>query len=252
MITHFDEELLEKAKVFLRAADENPASRAFLEKFGFSAQERDRGRTLVENTRRSFEWEREGNAWNFLSPTPERRIEEARYWYADTRRRYVRNCLRAAEEESGWVGQKPAAHWTLARKATLGLAIALKHAVRAASPSAYLEHRAALRRNVERARGERAADAPPPKDSSLVALSGWYERWRLLAQRVFRERGDLMSPFGLVPGKAPPRLRSRSAQAKFGEKAASLGQEGQSNDGGDGTDEPPAPESQPAGRALRD
>ena len=251
MITRFDEELLEKARLFLRAADENPESRAFLEKFGFSAQERARGHTLVENTRLAFEWEREGKAWNFLSPTPERRLEEARYWYADTRRRYLRDCLRAAEDESGWTGYKPPAQWSLARKATVGLAIALRHAVRAASPRAWLGHRAALRRNLERALGERPADAPPPKDSTLVELSGWYEHWRLLAQRVFRERGDLMSPYGLVPGKAPPRLRSRSAQLKFGEKAASHAQLAQAADGEDGASEPEAQEPPRAGRVLR-
>ena len=220
MITHYDEELLEKARIFLRAADEQPESRAFLEKYGFSGPERERGRTLVRNTERSFEWERAGKAWNFLSPTAERRLEEARHWYADTRRRYLRSCLHAAEEESGWVGYKPSAQWSLGRKATLGLAIGLRHALRAASPGAFFQHRAELRRNLVRARGERPADAPPPKDSSLVELSGWYEHWRLLAQRVFRERPDLMTPYGLVPGKAPPRLRSRSAQEKYGEGAA--------------------------------
>jgi hypothetical protein len=244
LINHYEVELLEKASLFLRAADEQPDSRAFLEKYGFNAHERERGWTLVRNTERSFEWEREGKAWNFLSPTVERRLAEARYWYADRRRRYLRACLRAAEEESGWIGYQPSAQWSLARKATEGLAIALRHLLRAASPSAFLEHRAELRRNLVSALGERPAGAPPPKDSSLVELSGWYEHWRLLAQRVFRERPDLMTPYGLVPGKAPPRLRSRSARAKYGEGAAGSAF-------GMRSDESHEPEVAPAGRVLR-
>jgi len=244
LINHYEVELLEKARLFLRAADEQPDSRAFLERYGFNPQERERGRTLVRNTERSFEWEREGKAWNFLSPTVERRLAEARYWYADTRRRYLRSCLRAAEEESGWIGYKPSAQWSLLRKATEGFAIALRHALRAASPSAFIEHRAELRRNLVRALEERPADAPPPKDSSLVELSGWYEHWRLLAQRVFRERPDLMTPYGLVPGKAPPRLRSKSARAKYGEGAAGSAY-------GMRSDESHEPEVAPAGRVLR-
>ena len=89
MITHYDLELLEKAKLFLHAAGAQQESRSFLEKYGFNDKELERGRQLVTNTERSFEWEREGKAWNFLSPTAERRTEEARYWYADTRRRYL-------------------------------------------------------------------------------------------------------------------------------------------------------------------
>ena len=84
---------------------------------------------------------------------------------------------------------------------------------------AYVTHAASLRRNVERGQGPKPADAPPPKDTALVELAGWYERWRLLAHRVFRERGDLMAPYGLTPGKAPPRLRGKEA-VKYGEKAA--------------------------------
>jgi hypothetical protein len=244
LITHYDLELLEKAKLFLDAAGAQPESRAFLERYGFNDRELERGRQLVSNTERSFEWEREGKAWNFLSPTAARRTEEARYWYADTRRRYLRACLRAAEEESGWVGYKPSAQWSVTRKLTEGVLIALRQALRAASPAAYLAHRAELRRNLVRALGERPADAPPPKDSSLVELSGWYEHWRLLAQRVFRGRPDLMTPYGLVPGKAPPRLRSRSARAKYGEGAAGSAQQMR-------PDEAHEPEAAPAGRVLR-
>jgi hypothetical protein len=225
LINHFEDELLEKARLFLKAAEENSGSRAYLEDFGFAPAERDRGHTLVRNVERSFEWERRGIAWNFLSPTVERRLLEARHWYKDRRRRHVRACLRAAEEESGWVGYGPHSSWNFSRKATQGLAIALRHALRAASPAALLRHRAELRRNLASARGEKPADAPPPKDSALVELAGWYEHWRLLAQRIFRERPELMAPYGLVPGKAPPRLRSHSARLKFGEKAAGTASE---------------------------
>jgi hypothetical protein len=219
-VNRFEEELLTRARVFLKAAGENADSRAFLEEYGFKPEEQQRGRELVDNVERSFEWERSGKAWNFLSPTVARRMEEARHWYKDHRRRHMRACLREAEEESGWVGYRPAASWSVGRKATLGLAIALRHALRAASPWAYLAHRAELRRDLQLARGEKPAGAPPPKDSALVELAGWYEHWRLLTQRIFRERPELMAPFGLTPGKAPPRLRSRSARLKYGEGAA--------------------------------
>jgi hypothetical protein len=224
-VNRFEEELLEKARLFLKAAGENAESRGFLEQYGFAAEEQQRGRDLVRNAELSFEWEKDGKAWNFLSPTVERRLEEARHWYKDQRRRHMRACLREAEEASGWVGYRPAASWGVPRKATLGLAIALRHALRVASPAAYLSDRATLRRNLELARGERPAGAPPPKDSALVELAGWYEHWRLLAQRIFRERAELMAPYGLTPGKAPPRLRSRSARAKYGEGAAGTASE---------------------------
>jgi len=200
-ITRFDEELLTRARQFLAAADAHEDSRAVLQQYGFSDEERARGHDLVGKTERSFEWERAGKAWNFLSPTPERRVAEARHWYKDARRRHVRACLRAAEGSSS-VGE------------------ALGHVRRALSVRAYLGHRADLARDLERARGSRPADAPPPKDTTLVELAGWYERWRLLAQRVFRARADLMAPYGLTPGKAPPRLRGKLAQIRFGERAA--------------------------------
>jgi hypothetical protein len=219
-VNRFEDELLEKSRVFLKAASENGESHAFLEQYGFTAAEEERGRELVKNVERSFEWEKDGKAWNFLSPTVERRLEEARYWYKDQRRRHLRACFRAAEEQSGWAGYGPASSWSFPRKATLGLAIAVRHALRAASPSAYLEERARLRRNLQRALGEKPAGAPPPKDSALVELAGWYEHWRLLTQRIFRGRPDLMTPYGLTPGKAPPRLRSRSAKEQYGEGAA--------------------------------
>jgi hypothetical protein len=95
----------------------------------------------------------------------------------------------------------------------------LWHAKDALSVRAWLAQRADLARNVQRARGPKPSSAPPPKDTALVELAGWYERWRLLAHRVFRERPDLLEPFGLKPGKAPPRLRTAGAE-KYGEKAA--------------------------------
>lgn len=220
VITKFDEELVERSRLFLAAAEAHPESSSILERFGFSKAEVERGNQLVREALRSFEWERAGKAYNFLSPTPERRVAEALGWYKDTRRRYVRRCLRKAEEAAGWVGEGTASRWPLSRKLTVGTAVALRTALAAASPVALLDHRAELRRNIAAARAQKPKDAPPPKDTVLVELAGWYERWRLLAQRVFRERPDLMAPFGLVPGKAPPRLRSRSARLKYGEKAA--------------------------------
>ena len=219
-ITKFDEELLEKSKVFLAAADANEGSRALLTKFGFTDEERERGRQLVADTERSFLWEREGRAWNFLTPTAERRLKEARHWYKDSRERYVAECFRRAEEDSGWVGFGPARSWPVSRKLTTGAVIFARNAVKVFSVGKLLEHRAELKRNLALAQSEKPAGAPPPKDTALVVLSGWFERWRLLAQRVFRQRPDLMSPYGLTPGKAPPRLRSRVAQLKYGEKAA--------------------------------
>jgi hypothetical protein len=200
-ITRFDEELVERADRYLGAAAAHAASYTVLARYGLSSEELARGRRLVDNARSAFEWERAGKAWNFLSPTVPRRRREARHWYEDKRRRYVGDCLRSAETATGFFA-------------------VLACLLRAFSFAAWLGHRAELARDLRRASMERPAEAPPPKDTTLVELSGWYERWRLLAQRVFRERPDLMQPFGLVPGKAPPRLRSRSAQIKFGEKAA--------------------------------
>jgi len=220
IITKFDEELVERSRQFLEAATEHPESSSILERFGFSKAEVQRGHLLVREAERSFEWERAGKAYNFLSPTPERRVAEAKGWYKDTRRRHIRRCLRRAEEAAGWVGEGRASRWPLSRKLTVGTLLAVRTALSAASPVALLNHRTELRKNIAVARADKPAGAPPPKDTVLVELAGWYERWRLLAQRVFRERPDLMAPYGLVPGKPPPRLRSRSARLKYGEKAA--------------------------------
>jgi hypothetical protein len=218
-ITKYDRELVELSERFLVAAKANPESRAILEKYGFTPEEQERGAVLAREATRSFEWEAADKAWNFLSPTPERRAAEARGWYADTRRRYARACLRRAEEAAGWVGKEPSSHWPLWQKLTLGTVIALRHAGKVASVRALREHRATLQRDLARATQSKPADAPPPKDTALVELAGWYERWRLLAHRVFRQRPDLMAPYGLTPGKAPPRLRGKDAK-KYGEKAA--------------------------------
>ncbi|MBS2025176.1 MAG: hypothetical protein JST92_22475 [Deltaproteobacteria bacterium] len=220
-VTKFDEELLEKSRHFLRGADSHPESRAILEKFGFSAEEVKRGHELIEHTEKSFQWEREGKAWNFLSPTVERREAEAKHWYSDTRWRYVRTCVRSAEEKTGFVPGE-AAGKSIAWKLTVGLIKGSLEAAKIASPMALMEHRAELKKHLAQAREQKPEGAPPPKDTALVELAGWYERWRLLAQRVFRERGDLMAPYGLSPGKAPPRLRGKLAQIKYGERAASL------------------------------
>ncbi len=221
-ITKYDEELVARSRVFLQAAEQHPESTALLDRYGFSAEERERGHLLIDNAEKSFEWERAGKAWNFLSPTPARREKEARDWYADAVRRHVRACLRDAESAAGWTGKGPAADWPASRKLTLGTLMALPHVARAASPRVMRDLRAELRENLQSARGERPEGAPPPKDTTLVELRGWYERWHLLAQRVFRGRDDMLAPFGLTSGKAPPRLRGKAAQIKYGERAASL------------------------------
>jgi hypothetical protein len=222
-ITKYDEELVELSKRFLEAAQANPESCAFLERYGYSREEHERGLRLVRDARRSFDWERRGMAWNFLSTTPERRAAEARAWYADRRRRHMRACVRRGEEAAGWTGNRAASRRPLWRKLTVGTLAALREAAGIASARAWLGHRAELRRDLARASGPKPTGAPPPKDTALVELAGWYERWRLLAHRVFRERPDLLAPYGLEPGKAPPRLRGKGA-ASYGEGAAgSLG-----------------------------
>jgi hypothetical protein len=218
-ITKYDLELVDLARTFLAAAEANPASRAMLEKYGFSTEEQVRGAHLVCEAERSFAWVRAGKAYDFLSPTPEKRVAEAHGWYADTRRRYMRDCIRKAEEAAGWVGRGSRSRWPLWRKLTQGTLVAFTHAKEVTSLRAWVGHRRELRRNLKRAKGPRPKDAPPPKDTALVELAGWYERWRLLAHRVFRQRPDLLAPYGLKPGKAPPRLRGKEA-AKYGEKAA--------------------------------
>lgn len=219
IITKYDEELVADSRLFLDAAAANAESREVLERFGFSQEEQARGAHLVREAQRAFEWERANKAYNFLSPTPERRVTEARGWYKDTRRRYAQACVRRAEEAAGWIGNGPAKSWPVWKKLTIGTLAGLPHATGIASPRAWMEQRRELTTNIARARAPKPADAPPPKDTALVELAGWYERWRLLAHRVFRQRPDLMAPYGLKPGKAPPRLRGKEA-VKYGERAA--------------------------------
>ena len=218
-ITKYEEELVAAAEKFLDAAEKNPSSRAVLERYGYSTEERDRGRELVRDAKLAFEWEREGKAWRFISKTPERRKAEAKGWFSENTRRYVQSRFKAAEEAAGWTGIGPAKSWPLSRKLTLGVALAAKEVVKAADPSFWLEARAELKRDLENAKGNAPEGAPPPKDTVVVELRGWYERWHLLAHRVFRGRNDLLAPFGLTSGKAPPRLRGKAAREQYGEGA---------------------------------
>ena len=200
-VTRFDEELLQKSKTFLRAAAEQPESRKLLEQFGFDNDEQARGQLLATNTERSFQWEREGRAWNFLSPTVDQRLAEAQHWFKDARKRHKNECFRSAEEAKGLFAK-------------------LREVRRMYSRTVKREQRVQLAKDLAAARGDKPEGAPPPKDTALVELQGYYERWRLLAQRVFRERPDMMAPYGLTPGKAPPRLRGKLARLKYGEGAA--------------------------------
>ena len=85
----------------------------------------------------------------------------------------------------------------------------LGHVLDAFSPRTYLAQRRHYEHELERARGERPAGAPQPKDSVLAELSGWYERWSLLAIQLFREQHEVALALGLNPGRAPLRLRNK-------------------------------------------
>ncbi len=219
-INRFERQVVEQARGFLAGAAQNAEVAAVLARFGLTPEERQRGERLTEHAARALDWEERGEAWNFLSPTPARRRAEARSWFQDARRRHLRSCVRAAEEEAGWTGAGPAASWPPLRKLTRGSWLALPHLLRALSPGALLEHLGELRRDLRRAGEARPADAPPPKDTALAELGGWFEHWRLLAHRVFRKDPELLAAVGLVAGKAPPRLRAPRARAEFGEGAA--------------------------------
>ncbi len=211
----FESELVERAELFLEAARSRAESRALLERFGYTPGEHDRGIGLVAEARRALAWSAAGTAWNFLSDTRESREAEAHAWYAEARRRHVQRCVRRAE--SRW--SAPPAPGGPPRVRGAAALAALRDLLHAGSVRVWRAHRAELERDLVLARGERPARAPLPKDAALVELGGWYERWRLLAQRVFRERPDLLAPYGLTPGRAPPRLRGKEA-ARYGEKAA--------------------------------
>jgi hypothetical protein len=203
-INRYEEELLTACRKFLAGADANPVSTRILWEHGFSDEMRERGRSLIDQAERAFAAEREGTAWNFLTPTPWQRRKEALDWFLDGRWRRFRRNFVAAER-------------ALAAGNVLGLAGAFWPSL---SPLVFARDELTLARNLWRAGGERPADVPPPKDTVLVELQGWYEHWRLLAQRVFRGRPDLLGPFGLTSGKAPPRLRGKLAQIRYGEGAA--------------------------------
>jgi hypothetical protein len=193
-------ELVALSRRFVAAAEEHAESRAMLERYGYTRLERARGVTLIDQAERAFAWEQQGLSWNFLSATAAERRREAGGWFVTARRRHVQRALRAAEG-GGVVG-------------------VARSIARALSPTALAQDLDQLRRDLRRASCDRPADAPPPRDAVLVELQGWYERWRLLAQRLFRGRPDLLSPYGLVPGKAPPRLRGKLAREQYGEGAA--------------------------------
>jgi hypothetical protein len=203
-INRFELELLAASRKFLDASDTEHLSLRMLEEHGFSAEQRLRGRTLIAQTEAAFAAARAGREWNFLTPTPWARRKEALDWFVDTRWRRFRRGFVAFER-------------AIAGRSVSG-------ALRAFGPSVSLlvlaSDQATLVRDLVRAGFDRPVDAPPPKDTTLVELQGWYEHWRLLAQRLFRQRPDLLAPFGLVPGKAPPRLRGKLAQIRFGEGAA--------------------------------
>jgi hypothetical protein len=196
-INRFEEELLTAARKFLSGAETQPSSTKLLDEHGFSEEARQRGRVLIAQAEQAFQAERDGTAWNFITKTPEERRREALSWFVDTRWRRFRQGFVAVERGAVLTGLRTAF-----------------------SPLGLLEDQWTLLRDLKRAGGERPAGAPPPKDTVLVELQGWWEHWRLLAQRIFRGRNDLLAPFGLTSGKAPPRLRGKLAQIRFGEGAA--------------------------------
>jgi hypothetical protein len=200
-INRFEEELLRACRKFLAGADGEPISTRILQEQGFSNEARERGHMLIAQAELAFAAERNGTAWNFLTPTPWQRRKEALDWFVDARWRRFRRNFVSAERADGVV-DRLRAFWP------------------SLSPVVMVQDHLELAKNLWRAGDERPADAPPPKDTVLVELQGWYEHWRLLAQRVFRGRPDLLSPFGLSSGKAPPRLRGKLAQIRYGEGAA--------------------------------
>ncbi len=216
-VTRFDRELLEQVRVFVAGMDDDVIIRTTLEKFGLGEDDRTRGRYLVSETKKALEWEDAGTAWNFLSVDKEGRLREARHWYKDARRRYVRSCVRSAEEEAGWGGCGPALQWNPLKKLTVGFWIAIGHFLHIFSPKVFFGHRVEFRRKLRLAAGEKPEGAPLPKDTALVELSSWYERWRLIAQRVFRQAPHMLLKVGLKPGKAPPRLRTAEGRSQYGE-----------------------------------
>jgi hypothetical protein len=217
-VTRFDEKLVADARRFVSGLAAEPALRAELQPFGFDEAALRRGRTLVEEAERAFEWERAGRAWNYISSTPERREREARYWHRDALRRHRQRCFRAAARELG------------TRRSPGAIVRAARHVLEAYSVRAWLVHRRELGKELARGRGERPADAPLPKDTLLVEISGWYERWSLVARRVLLDRPELLAPLGLAPGRAPRRVRNphdRLAQLSLARRAVGPSETGE-------------------------
>jgi hypothetical protein len=196
-VTQYDEELVGKARRFVQALDGHPEIVTALSSYNLDAAALERGRFLVAECERAFEWERAGKAWNYLEPTPDRRVAEAHYWYRDARRRYKQACFRAAEAE-------------LARRGAAGLYAALTEALAAYSPGMKRAQEREYLEEIIKARGERPFNAPMPKDTAVVQLCGWYERWSLAAIETFRHQPETVTELGLAVGKAPPqRLRNK-------------------------------------------
>jgi hypothetical protein len=197
-VTRYDEELLANAQKLVVGLEENGALTQALGAYDLDAKAIERGRFLVDETHRSFEWEREGKAYNYLSATPEGRMKEARYWNKDARRRHRQACFRDAESVVG-------------ERGIAGILSALGHLARALSPALSRTLRRELATELERAREGKPSDAPLPKDTALVQLSGWYERWSLAALTVLREQPEELSRVGIAAGKAAPRrLRNKN------------------------------------------
>lgn len=196
-VTKFDEALLAEAQRLLDAVHAQPHVHAALQSYGFDDAALKRGRFLVRETERAFEWEKAGKAWNYISPTPERRVKEARYWYQDARRRYRQECFRAAEA-------------VLRSRSGIGAALAATgQAMRSLSLGAFLRQRRDFKKELLLARGERPSDSPLPKDTILAELSGWYDRWSLAARQALRDSPEVLLSMGLTPGRLPRRVRNK-------------------------------------------
>ena len=215
-VTKFDEALLADARRFLDAIEARRDTYEALRLFGFDEAALARGRAVVRETERAFECEKAGKAWNYISPTRESRVREAAYWYKDARRRYQQGCFRAAETA------------LVSQAGIRRLAAALGHAMRALSPRAFFAQRRQFKRDLVSARGEKPSDAPLPKDTILVELSGWYDRWSLAARQALRDTPESLLSMGIKPGRAPRRLRNKNdhfgrssvmRRADFGQKA---------------------------------
>jgi hypothetical protein len=196
-VTQYDLALVAKARTFVqRMTEHEPSFRAMAVR-GFDARALERGRTLLSDAERAFTWEGEGRAWNYISQDPERRVREAQYWYADARRRWKQRCFRDAEA-------------ALAKGGVSSWGAAAKCLAQAFSPIAGRALRAEFQQELARARGEKPADAPPPKDTVIVELAGWYERWALAARHMFRQSPEELTILGIAPGKAiARRLRTK-------------------------------------------